>query len=115
MRRWSRDVILGEASTGPAGRFEGCLSPSTPADTTTAIVRLLLAAGWALDLQPWLDVQGLRWLAHTNDCGQHSPAQEVEVESELHSEATEAWRELGAQALPHLGAVDAERLWGLLG
>ncbi len=92
-----------------------CPSTSTPADTATAIVRLLLAAGWALDLQPWLDVQGLRWLAHANDCGQRNPAQEVEVESELHSEATEAWRELGARALPHLGAADAERLRGLLG
>jgi hypothetical protein len=37
-------------------------------------VRLLLATGWALHPQPWLDVEGLRWLAHANDCGQRNPA-----------------------------------------
>jgi hypothetical protein len=78
-------------------------------------VRLLLATSWALHLQPWLDVEGLRWLAHANDCGQRNPAQEVEVESELHSEAAEAGHELGARLPPHLGAADAERLRGLLG
>lgn len=54
------------------------------------IATALSKAGWACSLMPWLGAEGLRWFATANDCGES----ETEVQTELHAEPLEAWREL---------------------
>lgn len=77
-------------------------------DIATAIHQ----AAWAVRLLTWLDGDGLKWVADASDCPEVGP--ETTVETGLHADQLNAWRELGALILPHLKAPHAAQLQSAL-
>lgn len=77
-----------------------------------AIALAIHQAGWASRLLTWLDADGLQWLADASDCAETAP--ETTVETGLHPDQLNAWRELGAGILPHLQGERAEQLQAAL-
>lgn len=80
----------------------------TDLERIQGIAKAIHQAAWAARLLTWMDGDGLKWVADASDCAETGP--ETTVETGLHTDQLNAWRELGARILPHLPEPHAAQL-----